>query len=74
MPAGPAGTPARSPAPSPLIITLAAVTPEARAGEFQVAACQADPLGFSTRAFEDFATRGMKIRRACNPEGRACAG
>ena len=57
-----------------LITTLAATTPEARAGEFQVAACQADQLGFTTRPFEDFATRGMEIRRACNPEGRGLRG
>jgi hypothetical protein len=31
----------------------------AAAGEYSVAACQADSLGFSTRAFVDVATRGM---------------
>ena len=44
-----------------------------RAGQFTVASCQADRLNFSTTAFTDFATRGMKIRRACNPEGPGCA-
>ena len=44
------------------------------AGEYAVANCQADPLNFSTRAFEDFATRGMKIRRACDPEGPGMRG
>ena len=46
----------------------------AAAGEFAVANCQADPLNFSTRAFDDFATRGMKIRRACDPEGPGLRG
>ena len=44
------------------------------AGEFSVANCQADPLNYSTRAFEDFATRGMKIKRACDPEGPGLRG
>ena len=46
----------------------------AAAGEFAVANCQADPLNFSTRAFDDFATRGMKIKRACDPEGPGLRG
>lgn len=46
----------------------------AAAGEFAVANCQADPLNFSTRAFDEFATRGMKIRRACDPEGPGLRG
>ena len=46
----------------------------AAAGEFSVANCQADPLNYSTRAFEDFATRGMTIRRACDPEGPGLRG
>jgi hypothetical protein len=44
------------------------------AGQFTVASCQADQLNFSTTAFGDFATRGMKIRRACNPEGPGIRG
>lgn len=44
------------------------------AGQFTVASCQADRLGFSTTAFNDFATRGMRIRRACNPEGPGIRG
>src|SRR3954464_14071394 len=47
---------------------------EAVAGEFRVASCQADRLNFSTQAFSDFATRGMKIKRACNPEGPGLRG
>jgi integrase len=42
-------------------LTLTVAADQARAGEFVVGNCQADPLSFSTRAFEDFATRGMKI-------------
>lgn len=44
------------------------------AGQFSVASCQADQLNFSTTAFTDFATRGMTIRRACNPEGPGIRG
>ena len=39
-----------------------------------MASCQADRLNFSTQAFSDFATRGMKIKRACNPEGPGLRG
>ena len=46
----------------------------ADAGEYSVATCQADSLTFSTRAFVDFATRGMSIKRACNPEGPGLRG
>jgi hypothetical protein len=55
-------------------LTFAAATGEARGGEFVVGNCQADPLSFGTRAFEDFATRGMKITRTCNPEGSGLIG
>jgi hypothetical protein len=44
------------------------------AGQFTVASCQADRANFSTTAFNDFATRGMTIRRACNPEGPGIRG
>jgi hypothetical protein len=50
-------------------VTLGLGAGQARAGEYVVANCQADPLAYSTRAYEDFATRGMKITRACDPEG-----
>ena len=46
----------------------------ASAGQFTVASCQADRAGFSTTAFNDFATRGMTIKRACNPEGPGIRG
>ena len=35
--------------------------------------CNAAPT-FATRAFGDFATRGMRVRRACNPEGPGTRG
>lgn len=56
------------------VLVLALTAGEAAAGEFQVATCQADRLNFSTQAFADFATRGMRIKRACNPEGPGLRG
>ena len=46
----------------------------AAANEFQINACGADRTNYSTQAFEDFATRGMLWRRACNPEGPGLRG
>ena len=57
-----------------IVVLIATATDGAVAGEYSVANCQADPLSFSTRAFDDFATRGMKIRRACDPEGPGLRG
>src|SRR5438067_218602 len=57
-----------------VLVLVATATDRAVAGEYAVANCQADPLNFSTRAFDDFATRGMKIRRACDPEGPGLRG
>jgi hypothetical protein len=37
------------------------------AGEFLVGSCKADQLNHSTHAFAEFATRGMSVRRACEP-------
>ena len=55
-------------------IALPAFAPvDARAGEFTVATCQADG-SYSSGSFEDFATRGMKWRRACNPLGPGLRG
>jgi 5-hydroxyisourate hydrolase-like protein (transthyretin family) len=45
----------------------------AAAGEFTIASCQANGA-FSSGAFQDFATRGMKWRRACNPLGPGLRG
>jgi hypothetical protein len=56
------------------VILMALPANRAAAGEFEVASCQADQLNFSTDAFNDFATRGMKIKRACNPEGPGLRG
>jgi hypothetical protein len=56
-----------------LLVGLATPRPAA-AGEFTITACQADSGGFASGAFEDFATRGMRWRRACNPYGRGLRG
>jgi hypothetical protein len=57
------------------VAVLVTLPPEAAvAGEYAVGNCGADQLNFSTRAFDDFATRGMKIRRACDPEGPGLRG
>jgi hypothetical protein len=53
-------------------IVLAA--PAASAGEFTISACQADRGNFATGAFDDSATRGMRWRRACNPQGPGLRG
>ncbi|MEA2497571.1 MAG: hypothetical protein QOJ29_5482, partial [Thermoleophilaceae bacterium] len=49
-------------------------TGEAAAGGFRVANCQSDGLNYSTQAFTDFASRGMAITRACDPEGDGLRG
>jgi hypothetical protein len=46
----------------------------AAAGEYTIVACQADEAGYVSSAFENFATRGMKWRRACNPLGPGLRG
>jgi hypothetical protein len=46
----------------------------ATAGEFTITACQADAGEFASTAFENFATRGMRWRRACNPLGPGLRG
>jgi len=57
-----------------LVVLMGLVTPQAVAGQLEVATCQLDRLSYSSRAFADFATRGMRIRRACNPEGPGMRG
>lgn len=52
---------------------LAAAAP-ASAGQFTVQACQADRQNYSSHAFTPFATRGMNVRRACNPVGPGLRG
>jgi hypothetical protein len=46
----------------------------AAAGEFTIDTCGFDRQSYSTQAFEDFATRGMKWKRACDPEGPGLRG
>ena len=41
----------------------------AAAAEYPINSCFADLDTHSSQAFEDFATRGMMWKRACNPEG-----
>src|SRR5215210_6866117 len=55
-------------------LALLAATGPAAASEFTINACQADRASFSTQAFEDFATRGMLWKRACDPEGPGLRG
>lgn len=57
------------------VLAAVVLTPSAaHAGEFHINACQADRSSFATTAFEDFATRGMKWKRACDPEGPGLRG
>ena len=51
------------------VVALVAMPRPATAGEYTILACQADGAGFASTAFEDFATKGMKWRRACGPYG-----
>lgn len=51
------------------ILVVLAAPRSAAAGEYTISACQADEAGYASSAFENFATRGMKWRRACNPLG-----
>jgi len=55
-------------------VAAMAVPRPAAAGEFTILACQADAGGFASTAFENFATRGMRWRRACNPLGPGLRG
>jgi hypothetical protein len=56
-------------------LLVALVSPGvAAAGEYTISACQADEAGYVSSAFENFATRGMKWRRACNPLGPGLRG
>jgi hypothetical protein len=55
-------------------LLLALLPPgRAEAGEYTIATCQASGA-FESGAFEVFATRGMKWRRACNPLGPGLRG
>jgi hypothetical protein len=56
-----------------LLVGLAAPRP-ATAGEYTIHTCEADEAGYTSSAFENFATRGMKWRRACDPLGPGLRG
>lgn len=56
-----------------LVVGLAAPH-SASAGEYTISICQADEAGYVSSAFEQFATRGMKWRRACDPRGEGLRG
>jgi 5-hydroxyisourate hydrolase-like protein (transthyretin family) len=56
-----------------LAVGFAAPRP-ASAGEYTISVCQADEAGYVSSAFEQFATRGMKWRRACDPRGDGLRG
>jgi hypothetical protein len=55
------------------VLALLAAPRPALGGQFTIATCQANG-DYSSGAFEDFATRGMKWRRACNPLGPGLRG
>jgi hypothetical protein len=55
-------------------VLVMTVPPPASAGEYTISACQADGADYASTAFEDFATRGMKWRRACKPIGPGLRG
>src|SRR3954447_4855821 len=55
-------------------VVAAGTPPAAGANAYAINACQAARAEFSTRAFENFANRGMMWRRACNPIGPGLRG
>jgi hypothetical protein len=55
------------------VATHGQATPAA-AGIFTIKACAADTQNWSSQAFQDFATRGMRWKRGCNPEGKGLRG
>lgn len=57
-----------------IVLAVVAAPSSASAGEYTIYACQADDAGYVSAAFEDFATRGMKWRRACDPRGKGLRG
>ena len=56
------------------LVCAGLVPKPADAGTYPVVACLADSSKFRTHAFTDFATRGMKIRRACGSRVRSMRG
>lgn len=57
-----------------LAILAVAQPGRASAGEFTITDCGADHSEYATPAFEEFASRGMRWRRACNPQGPGLRG
>jgi hypothetical protein len=57
-----------------LLVLNMASPGRAAAGEFTITDCGADGGSYATSAFEDFATRGMRWRRACDPQGPGLRG
>jgi len=59
-----------------LALTLLALIHPGRAlaGEFTITDCGADHSEYATPAFEEFASRGMRWRRACDPQGPGLRG
>ena len=55
-------------------VVLLSLPAGAAASEYPINACQADRANYSTQAFDDFATRGMMWKRACDPEGPGLRG
>lgn len=68
----------RRAAPATALIVLFAISlaspGRAAAGEFTITDCGADGINYATSAFENFATRGMRWRRACDPQGPGLRG
>jgi hypothetical protein len=57
-----------------VMLTGLAAPQFAAAGEYTIHTCEADEAGYSSAAFEVFAERGMKWRRACDPRGPGLRG
>lgn len=56
-----------------VLVGLASPRP-ASAGEYTVSICQADDAGYVSSAFENYATRGMRWKRGCDPLGPGLRG
>jgi hypothetical protein len=56
------------------LLALVCLPGAANASEYPINACLADSGNFSTQAFDNFATRGMMWKRACDPQGSGLRG
>jgi hypothetical protein len=74
MDISPTACPVRAALVALLGVVLLALPSAAAGSEFPINACQADRTNYSTQAFDDFATRGMMWKRACDPEGPGLRG